>query len=44
VAQLAARPACIRGIEVPPRTVKIEDEKNVDQLIAAARKILETGH
>ena len=44
VAQLAARAACIRGIEVPPRTVKIEDEKNVDQLIAAARKILETGH
>jgi GST-like protein len=44
VAQLAARPACIRGIEVPPRTVKIEDEKNADQLIAAARKILETGH
>jgi GSH-dependent disulfide-bond oxidoreductase len=44
VAQLAARPACIRGIEIPPRTVKIEDEKNADQLIAAARKILETGH
>jgi glutathione S-transferase/GST-like protein len=44
VEHLAARPACMRGIEIPPRTAKIENEKDAEQLIAAARKILETGH
>jgi GSH-dependent disulfide-bond oxidoreductase len=44
VAQLAARPACKRGIEIPPRTMKIEDPKDTDRLIESARKILETGH
>ena len=44
LALLAARPACIRGIEVPPRSKKIEDPKDTEQLIAAARKMLETGH
>jgi hypothetical protein len=34
----------MRGIEIPPRTAKIENEKDAEQLIAAARKILETGH
>jgi len=42
--QLAARPACQRGIEIPPRTASMEDPKDADKLIAAARKILETGH
>ena len=44
VAQLAARPACQRGIEIPPRTMRIEDPEDTEELIASARKILETGH
>jgi GST-like protein len=44
VAQLAARPACQRGIEIPPRSMKIEDAKDTEKLIESARKILETGH
>ena len=44
VARLAARPACQRGIEIPPRTMRIEDPKDTEELIASARKILETGH
>jgi glutathione S-transferase/GST-like protein len=44
VAQLAARPACKRGIEIPPRMMKIEDPKDTERLIESARKILETGH
>ena len=44
LAQLAKRPACIRGVEIPPRSTKIEGPKDTEQLIAAARKILETGH
>jgi GST-like protein len=44
VAQLAARPACRRGIEIPPRTMKIEDPKDTERLIESGRKILETGH
>ncbi len=44
VAQLAARPACQRGIEIPPRTMRIEDPEDTEKLIASARKILETGH
>jgi GST-like protein len=44
VEQLAARPACRRGIEIPPRTARIEDEKDAEKLIASIRKMVETGH
>ena len=43
-AQLAARPACQRGIEVPPRPVRVEDGKGSERFIAEARKMVETGH
>ena len=41
--QLAARPACQRGIEVPPRPVRIEDGQGAEQFVAEARKMVETG-
>jgi glutathione S-transferase/GST-like protein len=43
MAQLAARPACQRGIEVPPRPARIEDGKGTEKFIEAARKMVETG-
>jgi len=43
-AQLALRPACQRGIAVPPRPARTGDAKSAEQLIAEARKIVETGH
>ncbi len=43
VAQLAVRPACQRGIEVPPRPVRIEDGKGAERFIEEARKMVETG-
>ena len=43
-AQLAARPACQRGIEIPPRPQRIEDGKGTEKFIAEARKMVETGH
>jgi glutathione S-transferase/GST-like protein len=43
VDQLAARPACRRGIEVPPRPVKIEDGKGAEKFVEEARKLVETG-
>jgi glutathione S-transferase/GST-like protein len=43
VDQLAARPACQRGIEVPPRPVKIEDGKGAEKFVEEARKLVETG-
>ena len=42
--QLAARPACQRGIEIPPRPQRIEDGKGTERFIAEARKMVETGH
>lgn len=44
VAQLAGRPACQRGIEVPvppPRRTTPEEEQ---RMLETARKLLETGH
>jgi glutathione S-transferase/GST-like protein len=41
--QLAQRPACQRGIEVPPRPVKIEDGKGAEKFVEEARKLVETG-
>ena len=43
MAQLAARPACQRGIEVPPRPARIEDGKGTERFIEEARKLVETG-
>ena len=43
VAQLAARPACQRGIEVPPRPARVEDGRGREKFIEEARKMLETG-
>jgi len=40
--QLAARPACQRGIEVP-RPVRIEEGQGAEQFVAEARKMVETG-
>jgi glutathione S-transferase/GST-like protein len=43
VTQLAARPACQRGIEVPPRPVRVEDGRGGEKFIEEARKMLLTG-
>jgi glutathione S-transferase/GST-like protein len=43
VAQLAARPACQRGIDVPPRPVPIEDGKGAERFVEEARKMVEMG-
>jgi glutathione S-transferase/GST-like protein len=43
VAQLATRPACQRGIEIPPRQQKRDTEDGAQQFIEAARRMLETG-
>jgi hypothetical protein len=40
---LAARPACQRGIEVPPRPARIEDGARADKFVEEARKMVETG-
>jgi glutathione S-transferase/GST-like protein len=41
--QLAGRPACQRGINVPPRPERLEDGKGAERFIAEARKMVETG-
>jgi glutathione S-transferase/GST-like protein len=41
--QLYARPACLRGIEVPPRPARIEDGKDAEKFIEVARTMVETG-
>jgi len=43
VRQLAERPACQRGIEVPPRPPRIERGKDAERFIEEARKMVETG-
>jgi glutathione S-transferase/GST-like protein len=43
VRQLAARPACQRGLEVPPRPPRIEAARDSDRFIEEARKMIETG-
>jgi glutathione S-transferase/GST-like protein len=42
--QLAARPACQRGVNIPPRPERPEDGKGTERFIAEARKMVETGH
>jgi GSH-dependent disulfide-bond oxidoreductase len=44
VDQLAARPACQRGIDVPPRPPRIADGKGTEKFIEGARKLVEMGH
>jgi glutathione S-transferase/GST-like protein len=41
--QLYARPACLRGIDVPPRPARIEDGKDAEKFIEVARTMVETG-
>jgi GSH-dependent disulfide-bond oxidoreductase len=43
VAQLAARPTCQRGIDVPPRPARIEDGKGAERFVEEARKMVEMG-
>ncbi|NJD32198.1 MAG: glutathione S-transferase [Gammaproteobacteria bacterium] len=40
---LSARPACQRGINIPPRPVRPEDGKGTEKFIEEARKMVETG-
>jgi GSH-dependent disulfide-bond oxidoreductase len=42
-ALLASRPACQRGIDVPPSPMRVFDEQGAEKFIAAARKMVETG-
>ena len=44
LARLAERPACQRGIEVPPRAMKLENPEDEKKLIESARRMIETGH
>jgi len=43
VDQLAARPACQRGIDVPPRPFKVEDTEASRRFVEGARKMVEFG-
>jgi len=43
-AQLAERPACQRGINVPPRPPRPDDGRGADKFIEEARRMVETGH
>ncbi len=42
-ALLASRPACQRGIEVPPRLVRPEEGEDAEKFIQAARNMVQTG-
>ena len=42
--QLAARPACQRGVNIPPRPERVEDGKGTERFIEEARRMVETGH
>jgi GSH-dependent disulfide-bond oxidoreductase len=42
-ARLSARPACQRGIDVPPRPARIEDGKGAERFVEEARKMVEMG-
>ncbi len=43
VESLAARPACRRGIDVPPRPPRTKDGQGADKFIGEARNMVETG-
>jgi glutathione S-transferase/GST-like protein len=42
--QLAGRPACQRGINVPPRPPRPDDGRGADKFVEEARRMVETGH
>ncbi len=42
-ALLASRPACQRGIEIPPRLVRPEEGEDAEKFIQAARSMVQTG-
>jgi glutathione S-transferase/GST-like protein len=44
VRQLAERPACQRGIEIPPAQLRPDDEDASARFIEAARKMVQTGN
>lgn len=41
--QLAARPACQRGVNIPPPAHRIDDPREAERFIAEVRNIVETG-
>jgi glutathione S-transferase/GST-like protein len=41
--EIADRPACQRGVEIPPRAHRTEDPTEAQRFIAEARRMLETG-
>jgi glutathione S-transferase/GST-like protein len=41
--ELAARPACDRGVNIPPITLRADVDEDAAKMIESARKILETG-
>jgi glutathione S-transferase/GST-like protein len=43
VERLYARPACLRGIDIPPRPRRPETGRDGEKFIAEARRMLETG-
>ena len=43
VRQLAGRPACQRGIDVPPRPPRLEEGGGAEKFIEEARKLVEIG-
>jgi glutathione S-transferase/GST-like protein len=43
IAQLAARPACQKGVNVPPRPPRTEDGEAARKFVEEARKMLEVG-
>jgi glutathione S-transferase/GST-like protein len=43
IGQLAARPACQKGVDVPPRPPRIEDGEAARKFVEEARKMLEVG-
>ncbi len=43
IGQLAARPACRKGVDVPPRPPRIEDGEAAKKFVEEARKMLEVG-
>jgi len=42
--QLAQRPACQRGVLIPPSRVHVEDDADAEKIIESARRMIETGH
>jgi len=40
---LAARPACERGVNIPPLTLRPDNDEDAKTMIESARKMLETG-